>query len=108
MQRSLGTHTEAAPALRENLVPGGRKVEAGSGVIRQHLNKYQTCRKDGGAGKRMLADMSKGFRVNFSLSPPDSSIPQASWAGQSEHGHVLRYGKHDRGRNQFQLGPMTG
>lgn len=24
----------------------------------------------------MLADMSKGFRVNFSLSPPDSSIPR--------------------------------
>ena len=24
----------------------------------------------------MLADMPKGFRVNFSLSPPDSSIPR--------------------------------
>ena len=38
------------------------KWRQAQGVIRQRLNEYQTCREDGGAGKRMLADMSEGFR----------------------------------------------
>ena len=69
------------------------KWRQAQGVIRQRLNEYQTCREDGGAGKGCSQTCPRASGKSQPFSTRLFS-PQASWAGQSECAHVLRYGQH--------------